>query len=146
VIEVLVLRFLATREPGPLHAALLRAQEEQLARPFLEEGELLLPGLREAREHGVAPRFASRLIRATEERRDRPPDPPTLTEALIEPLSDREQEVLEMLATDLNGPQIAGELIISLNTLRTHTKSIYGKLGVNSRLSAVRRARELSLL
>jgi LuxR family maltose regulon positive regulatory protein len=152
VIEILVLRSLATREPGPLHAALLRAHEEQIARPFLEEGERLLPALREAHEHGVAARFVSRLItaitaiRTTKERGSESPNASTLGESLIEPLSDREQEVLEMLATDLSGPQIAGELIISLNTLRTHTKSIYGKLGVNSRLSAVRRARELSLV
>jgi LuxR family maltose regulon positive regulatory protein len=65
---------------------------------------------------------------------------------LIEPLSERELEVLRLLRTDLNGPEIAGELIVSLNTLRTHTKNIYSKLGVNNRRAAVHRAEELDLL
>ena len=54
--------------------------------------------------------------------------------------------MLRLLATDLNGPDIARQLIVSVNTVRTHTKSIYAKLGVNSRRAAVRRAEELTLL
>jgi len=54
--------------------------------------------------------------------------------------------VLKLLATHLTGPEIARELMISLNTMRTHTKNIYSKLGVNSRRTAVFRAAELSLL
>jgi LuxR family maltose regulon positive regulatory protein len=65
---------------------------------------------------------------------------------VIEPLSERELDVLRLLGTDLDGPAIARQLAVSLNTLRTHTKSIYGKLGVNSRRAAVRRAEELQLL
>ena len=61
-------------------------------------------------------------------------------------LSERELDVLRLLGSDLSGPEIAGELVVSLNTLRTHTKSIYSKLGVNSRRAAVRRAEELDLL
>jgi LuxR family maltose regulon positive regulatory protein len=64
---------------------------------------------------------------------------------LVEPLSERELEVLRLLATDLSGPDIARELFVSLNTMRTHTKSIYAKLGVNNRRAAVRRAEELDL-
>jgi LuxR family maltose regulon positive regulatory protein len=67
-------------------------------------------------------------------------------ETLVEPLSERERDVLRLLASDLSGPEIARELVVSLNTVRTHTKSIYAKLGVNSRRTAVRRARELDLL
>ena len=66
--------------------------------------------------------------------------------ALVEPLSDRELDVLRLLGTDLDGPDIARELVVSLNTLRTHTKNVYGKLGVNTRRAAVRRAQELDLL
>ena len=62
------------------------------------------------------------------------------------PLSDRELDVLRLLGTDLSGPDIARELIVSLNTVRTHTKNIYAKLGVNNRRAAVRRAEELGLL
>jgi LuxR family maltose regulon positive regulatory protein len=64
----------------------------------------------------------------------------------VEPLSERELHVLRLLATDLDGPEIASQLVVSLNTMRTHTKSIYTKLGVNSRRAAVRRAEELQLL
>ncbi len=63
-----------------------------------------------------------------------------------EPLSERETEVLRLLGTDLSGPQIADHLVVSLNTLRTHTKHIYAKLDVTSRRAAVRRATELGLL
>ena len=54
--------------------------------------------------------------------------------------------MLRLLRSDLAGPAIARELIVSVNTLRTHTRSIYAKLGVNSRRAAVRRAEELGLL
>jgi LuxR family transcriptional regulator, maltose regulon positive regulatory protein len=64
---------------------------------------------------------------------------------LVEPLSERELEVLRLLRSELSGPEIAGQLIVSLNTLRTHTKNIFNKLGVNSRRAAVRRAEELDL-
>jgi LuxR family maltose regulon positive regulatory protein len=60
---------------------------------------------------------------------------------LIEPLSERELDVIRLLASDLDGPDIARELVVSLNTVRTHTKNIYAKLGVNNRRAAVRRAR-----
>lgn len=65
---------------------------------------------------------------------------------LVEPLSRRERDVLRLLGSDLSGPEIARELVVSLNTVRTHTKNIYLKLGVNSRRAAVRRARELRVL
>ena len=59
---------------------------------------------------------------------------------MVEPLSERELDVLRLLGTDLDGPDIARELVVSLNTVRTHTKNIYAKLGVNNRRAAVRRA------
>jgi LuxR family maltose regulon positive regulatory protein len=65
---------------------------------------------------------------------------------LIEPLSERELEVLRLLESDLDGPDIARELTVSLATVRTHTRNIYAKLGVNNRRAAVRRAGELGLL
>ena len=54
--------------------------------------------------------------------------------------------MLRLLATDLGGPEIARELVVSLNTVRTHTKNIYAKRGVSNRRAAVRRAEELDLL
>jgi LuxR family maltose regulon positive regulatory protein len=65
---------------------------------------------------------------------------------LIEPLSERERDVLRLLRSALNGPDIARELMVSLNTVRTHTKNIYTKLGVNSRRAAVLRAEQLDLV
>jgi LuxR family maltose regulon positive regulatory protein len=68
------------------------------------------------------------------------------TQALPEPLSDRELDVLRLLDSELSRPQIAQELFVSANTVRTHMKRIYGKLGVHSRAGAVERARALGLL
>ena len=68
------------------------------------------------------------------------------TENLVEPLTERELEVLRLFKTELSGPEIARELVIGLSTVRTHTKSIYSKLGVNNRRAAVKRAEELGLM
>jgi len=76
----------------------------------------------------------------SETEHDRP-----VKQALIEPLSERELDVLRLLGTELDGPDIARELMVSLNTVRTHTKHIYAKLAVTSRRAAVRRAAELGL-
>ena len=63
----------------------------------------------------------------------------------MEPLSQRELEVLRLFKTELSGPEIAQELVIALSTVRTYTKNIYGKLNVNNRRAAVKRAAELGL-
>ena len=76
------------------------------------------------------------------QRKKKPPRPATWSSRL----SERELEVLRLLRTDLNGPEIARELMVSLSTVRTHTQNIYAKLGVNNRRAAVRRAEELDLL
>ena len=65
---------------------------------------------------------------------------------MIEPLSERELDVLRLLTSDLDGPAIARELTVSLPTVRSHTRNVYAKLGVNNRREAVRRAAELGLL
>ena len=54
--------------------------------------------------------------------------------------------MLKLLGTELSGPEIADRLSVSLNTVRTHTKNIYGKLGANNRRAAVRRAEEVGLV
>ena len=92
---------------------------------------------------GIAGSYVRRLLAAL--RHDRRPGTPA-EHGLIEPLSERELDVLRLLGTDLDGPDIARELVVSLNTVRTHTKNIYAKLGVNNRRAAVRRASELDLL
>jgi LuxR family maltose regulon positive regulatory protein len=65
---------------------------------------------------------------------------------LVEPLSDREIEVLRLLAAGLSYREIAEELYVSINTIKAHAKNIYSKLGVHGRMQAAQRAEELSLL
>jgi LuxR family maltose regulon positive regulatory protein len=62
---------------------------------------------------------------------------------LIEPLSERELEVLELIAEGFTNSEIASRLYLSLNTVKVHTRNIYQKLGVNNRTQAVARAREI---
>jgi LuxR family transcriptional regulator, maltose regulon positive regulatory protein len=75
-----------------------------------------------------------------------PEDSLPARQPLAEALSERELDVLRLLATELDGPEIASQLVVSLNTMRTHTRSIYAKLGVTNRRAAVRRAEKLQLL
>ena len=77
---------------------------------------------------------------------DLEPETLELETQLIEPLSERESDVLQLLATRLSSTEIAEELYVSANTVRFHIKNIYGKLGVHRRPDAVGRARELGLL
>lgn len=74
-----------------------------------------------------------------------PADSPDPRPAYVEPLSERELEVMRLLGSDLDGPSIARALSVSLSTVRTHTQHIYAKLGVNNRRAAVRRAHQLDL-
>jgi ATP/maltotriose-dependent transcriptional regulator MalT len=148
VVEILVLLALAHQARGdlraalpPLERALTLAEPEGYVRVFLDEGPSMAALLDAAARHGVAPNYVGRLLAAFG-----PADGDTrVNQSLIEPLSERELEVLRLLASDLNGPDIARELVVSLNTVRTHTKNIFAKLGVNNRRAAVRRAEELDL-
>jgi LuxR family transcriptional regulator, maltose regulon positive regulatory protein len=74
------------------------------------------------------------------------PPRPTGPTALTEPISDSEIRILRYLPTNLSGPEIAAELSLSVNTVRTHTRRLYAKLGAHSRTEAVERARALGLL
>jgi LuxR family maltose regulon positive regulatory protein len=148
VIEILVLQALAHQTQGdipaalmPLQQALTLAEPEGYVRMFVDEGPPMAVLLEEAAKHGIAPHYVRHLLTALGSTSDRTP----VKQGLIEPLSERELEVLRLLGTGLNGPEIARELVVSLNTMRTHTKNIYSKLGVNNRRAAVRRAEELDL-
>ena len=76
-----------------------------------------------------------------------PAPPPNLREGdlLIEPLGKREREILSLIAEGLSNPQIAGRLLITVATVKTHINNLYGKLGVRSRIDAVMRARRLGI-
>ncbi len=162
VVEVLVLQALAEHERGDVQAALRAlaraldlAAPEQYLRVLADEGAPMSALLVTARRHGVAPTAVDRVLgviaggapaASRSEVSAHVPAGPTSATALVDPLSERELDVLRLLGSELSGPGIARELTVSLNTVRTHTKSIYAKLGVNSRRSAVRRAAELDLL
>ena len=159
VIDVLVLQALAASAGGDMEAALIAlaravglAEPEGQVRAFSRHGELVVPLLDvlaqgprssdHARTILVACGAARPGTPGPEGRASRAPTPGGSAEAL----SARELDVLRLLASDLDGPDIARQLFVSLNTLRTHTKNIYTKLDVNNRRAAVRRGRELGLL
>jgi len=125
-----------------LEQALDRAEPEGYVRLFLDEGPRIRPLLEAAATRGPSTAYVGRILDASPQhpRRRAAPQP------LVDPLSDRELDVLRLLTSDLTGPEIARELSVSLNTMRTHTKSIYSKLGVSSRRAAVRQAEDLQLL
>ena len=117
------------------------AEPEGYVRVFIDEGAPMAALLRAAAKQGIARNYVRRLLAAaTETEHDGP-----VRQDSIEPLSDRELDVLRLLGTELDGPAIARELVVSLSTVRTHTKHIYAKLAVTSRRAAVRRAQELDL-
>jgi LuxR family maltose regulon positive regulatory protein len=149
VIEILVLLALAYQMQGDIPAALtlleralMLAELEGYVRMFVDEGTLMAALLEKAAKQGGGPTYVRRLLATFGMVEDKAPIP----QALAEPLSERELDVLRLLGTDLSGPEIARELIVSLSTLRTHTQNIYSKLSVNNRRAAVHRAEELDLL
>jgi LuxR family maltose regulon positive regulatory protein len=149
VIEILVLQALAYEAQSndalalaPLSRALVLAEPEGYVRIFVDEGTSVAVLLEKAAKHEIAPNYVRHLLTALGKAEDRTPG----NQVMIEPLSERERDVLRLLATDLTGPEIARELMVSPSTMRTHTSHIYGKLGVTSRRAAVRRAEELALL
>jgi LuxR family maltose regulon positive regulatory protein len=102
--------------------------------------------LYQALERGIAAEYAGRLLAAFEPQNEVTEPQIPKTETLIEPLSAREIEVLQLIAAGLGNREIAHKLSISLGTVKVHNSNIYGKLGVNSRTRAVARARTLGLL
>jgi LuxR family maltose regulon positive regulatory protein len=144
-IEMLVLQALAFQMQGdlgaarvPLERALALAEPEEYVRVFIDEGSPMAALLRSG---ATATRYIRQLLAAfgTSDQR------PAVKPGLLEPLSERELDVLRLLGTDLKGPEIARELMVSPNTLKTHTRNIYAKLGVNARRAALGRAAELAL-
>jgi LuxR family maltose regulon positive regulatory protein len=148
IIELSILLAIASRPAGieealkHLARALSLAAPEGYVRTFVDEGPSMEALLKAAAKRQIDAEYANRLLAAFG-----PAQPkPRMHPELIEALSERELDVLRLLGSDLGGPEIARELAISENTMRTHTKNIYEKLGVNSRRAAVSRAEELQLL
>jgi LuxR family transcriptional regulator, maltose regulon positive regulatory protein len=148
VIEIIVTRVLADHARGDIASAIALLEEaltlsepEGYVRVYLDEGASMLALLSAASRKGVARDSVRHLLAAASETAPRR----SPQRGLVEPLSERELDVLRLLRTDLNGPDIARQLMVSLNTMRSHTKHIYTKLGVTDRRAALRRAEDLGL-
>jgi LuxR family maltose regulon positive regulatory protein len=149
-IEILALRALALHAQGdtakaliPLERALSLAKPEGYVRVFADEGPPMAELLHHAASRGLMPDYMRTLLAAFGSISTLSPSEAPV---LAEPLSDREVEVLQLLATRLSSQEIASELSISVHTARTHIRNIYGKLDVHSRAEAAERARALKLI
>ncbi|MEO1209352.1 MAG: LuxR C-terminal-related transcriptional regulator [Cyanobacteria bacterium J06638_20] len=158
IIKILVVLALAREAQGNVSAAvtsleraLTLAEPEGHIRIFAECGTPMVQLLQECMNRNITPTYTQRLLTALETWGQPQDAAPTASvgaspQPLIEPLSQRELEVLRLLNTELSGPEIANELVVALSTVRTHTKRIYNKLNVTNRRAAVKRAGELDLL
>jgi LuxR family maltose regulon positive regulatory protein len=160
-LKVMVLQAAALQARGAkdeavqlLGDALALAEPGGFIRLFVDEGLLMARLLLEAAARGIMPDYTAKLLAAYEDATKdhsvgRAPDLSSSVvrpSSLVEPLSPRELEVLQLIAEGLTNPEIAARLYLALNTVKAHTRNIYGKLGVNNRTQAVARARALGVL
>ena len=154
-IEILLLQALVLHAGGDLTRAISRlkkavalAEPEGFVRIFLDEGEPVARLLRKIVRRGMATNYAKRLLNAfsTAESVAEPERNVADPSALIEPLSERELEVLHHIAQGLTNQEIADRLYLSLNTIKVHTRNIYSKLDAHNRMQAVATARSLGIL
>ena len=162
VIEILVLQACAQSMLGQLESALdtvervlALAEPEGYVRVFADEGAPLAELLRAVGRRSSAAHlrpYLSRLLAPFAEITPTPPSLPAVTSVrpsatpLLEPLTEREQAVLNLVAEGASNEQIATTLVISIHTVRKHVSNILAKLAVASRTEAVARARQLGLL
>jgi LuxR family maltose regulon positive regulatory protein len=155
-IEMLLVLALAVKEQGDadkamatLSKALSLAEQGGHLRIFVNEGPPMAHLLYEALRREIAPDYVRRLLGAFPNAEPEQAVPPIATPGpgeLVEPLSERELEVLQLVAIGLTNSEIASRLFLSVNTVKAHTRNIYGKLGVHNRTQAVTRARALGVL
>ena len=163
-IEILALQALAQQALGateqalnPLERALSLAEPEGYVRTFVDEGASMAELLRafssrRSASLTVSQEYVDRLLSAfgpagmVDSVLGLETEPSRSATLPLDALTDREMEVLRLLNTELSGPEIAQELYVSVNTVKTHTKRIYDKLGAHSRYEALERAQELGLI
>jgi LuxR family maltose regulon positive regulatory protein len=156
VIEALILEALSFQmagDPGRAGTALARAlslaEPEGYVRNFVDEGVPMARLLYQAAEKNIAPEYVSRLLGAFSTLETEPVDQAQRqaeSSPRVEPLTERELEILGLIAEGLSNREVAQQLFLSLSTVKVHTHNIYGKLGVNSRTQAIARARALGIL
>ncbi|WP_420630268.1 LuxR C-terminal-related transcriptional regulator [Candidatus Leptofilum sp.] len=167
VIEILLLQALISQAEGDmtraitvLSEAIAQAEPGGFIRTFVDEGQPMAELLSAALGRGDAPSYVKRLLAAfptaaaksihlnIQAKIQKPKLVQNSAEALeiVEPLSERELEVLQRISEGLTNREIAERLYLSLNTVKVHTRNIYGKLGVHNRTQAAAKARELGIL
>jgi LuxR family maltose regulon positive regulatory protein len=156
VIEILILHSLVHQAGGDTKRAMIAmgkalslAEPEGFIRIFVDEGSPVARLLYEAISREMASDYVQQLLAAFPTDEDQPEKPPTRQTPdgeWVEPLSDREVDVLQLMAEGLTNREIGIRLYLSTNTVKAHTRNIYGKLGVNNRTQAAAKARALGLL
>jgi len=162
-LEILILRALAVQAQGDgtdalatLEQALSLAESEGYIRIFVDEGAPMAELLRAADARGIAPNYVAKLLaafgkdeggRMKDEATSAPLHPSSfIPQPLVEPLTERELEVLRLIAAGRSNAQIAQVLVVAVSTVKAHVNHLFGKLAVTSRTQAIARAQELDLL
>jgi LuxR family maltose regulon positive regulatory protein len=155
-IELLILKALTFQSGDETNRALVTIEKalnlgetRGFCRIFADEGPSMARLLYNALDRGIAPDYVSRLLQAFPVDKPKQVESPMIDGSgsnYIEPLSEREIEVLQLIAEGLTNPEIATKLILSLYTVKTHARNIYSKLGVNNRIQAVDKAKTLGIL
>jgi ATP/maltotriose-dependent transcriptional regulator MalT len=150
VVGPLIMRAFALKAAGDLPAALATLEQalslgetERYARSFLDEGPHIAELLRRVAVGDAVPGYAARLLSAMSGSAG---SAPPASQHLIEPLSDRELQVLHLVAAGMSNQEIADELVLAKGTIKKHLNNIFGKLEAQNRTQCVARARELGLL
>jgi len=153
VIEILILRALALEVQGEraealtaLDRALTLAEPEGYMRLFIDEGAPMASLLRQAHMHDILPGYVAHLQAAFAQAGASLHLPDPNPSPLVEALTGREREVLQLLVDGASNREIAQRLVLSVNTVKKHVFNICGKLGVQSRTQAIAKARTLDLL
>jgi LuxR family maltose regulon positive regulatory protein len=156
VIEILILQALAfylqgdiERAFAPLARALSLAEPEGYVRVFVDEGEPMARLLRLTKTRGVALEYIDKMLAAFPDLQLPPSKKSKIVNQkseIVEPFTERELEVLRLLATGLSNQEIAQELVVATGTVKKHVHNIFGKLNVRNRSQAILRAEALHLL
>jgi LuxR family maltose regulon positive regulatory protein len=155
LLKVMVLQVVALQAQGEkdravqlLGEALALAEPGGFVRLFVDEGSPMAQLLREAASQGIMPAYTGKLLAAfdSEKRTNEDKPDPSFARSLIEPLSQRELEILKLISQGLSNGAIGERLYLALDTVKGHNRRIFNKLQVQSRTEAIARARELGLL